>query len=99
MGHPRWRAFGAGLVATGLLQSSTATALMVTSFTTRGVVDLVPALAVMLGANVGTTLVVQAVSFDITLVFPVLILAGVVTYRRGRRSAVRDAGRRWSGSG
>ncbi len=47
----RWRAFGAGLVATGLLQSSTATALMVTSFTTGGVVDLVPALAVMLGGH------------------------------------------------
>lgn len=88
----RWRAFGAGLVATGLLQSSTATALMVTSFTAGGAVDLVPALAVMLGANVGTTLVVQVVSFDIALVFPVLIFVGVVAFRRGRRSAVRDAG-------
>lgn len=87
----RWRAFGAGLVATSLLQSSTATALMVTSFTAGGAVDLVPALAVTLGANVGTTLVVQAVSFDIALVFPVLIFLGVMLYRRGRQSAVRDA--------
>ena len=87
----RWRAFGAGLVATSLLQSSTATALMVTSFTAGGAVDLVPALAVMLGANVGTTLVVQIVSFDIALVFPVLIFLGLVLYRRARRSAVRDA--------
>src|SRR5580704_9566765 len=41
-------------------QSSTATGLMMTSFAARGLVDLVPALAVMLGANIGTTLIVQA---------------------------------------
>src|SRR3978361_1473916 len=87
----RCRACGAGLVATALLQSSTATALMVTSFTAGGAVDLVPALAVMLGANVGTTLVVQVLSFDIALVFPVLIFLGVVAFRRARRSAVREA--------
>jgi phosphate:Na+ symporter len=88
----RWRAFAAGVAVTGLLQSSTATALMVTSFTAGGTVDLVPALAVMLGANVGTTLIVQAVSFDISLVFPVLIFLGVTAYRRGRRTIIRDVG-------
>src|SRR3954453_21804547 len=89
----RWRAFAAGVVVTGLLQSSTATALMVTSFTAGGTVDLVPALAVMLGANVGTTLIVQAVSFDISLVFPVLIFLGYFAYRRGPSSRLRDLGR------
>ena len=38
---------------------------MVTGFAAGGLVDLVPALAVMLGANVGTTLIVQVLSFDI----------------------------------
>src|SRR5215467_10028169 len=56
----RIRAFAAGLGVTAILQSSTATGLMVTSFSARGLVDLAPALAVMLGANVGTTLIVQA---------------------------------------
>jgi hypothetical protein len=44
---------------TSIRQSSTATGLMVTAFAAGGLVDLVPALAVMLGANVGTTLIVQ----------------------------------------
>ncbi len=52
----RFKAFLAGVGVTSILQSSTATGLMVTAFAAGGLVDLVPALAVMLGANVGTTL-------------------------------------------
>ena len=52
----RFRAFLAGAFVTALLQSSTATGLMAASFVTSGTLDLAPALAVMLGANVGTTL-------------------------------------------
>src|SRR5581483_10379189 len=55
----RLLAFLAGLCVTALLQSSTATGLMTTSFVTAGTMGLVPALAIMLGANVGTTLIVQ----------------------------------------
>ena len=51
----RLRAFAAGLGITAALQSSTATGLMITGFAAGGVVGLVPALAAMLGANVGTT--------------------------------------------
>jgi phosphate:Na+ symporter len=54
----RLPAFLAGLGVTAVLQSSTATGLMVASLAAGGLVDLVPALAVMLGANVGTTLIV-----------------------------------------
>jgi Na+/Pi-cotransporter len=54
----RVAAFGAGLGLTALLQSSTATGLMTASFAAEGAVGLVPALAIMLGANVGTTLIV-----------------------------------------
>lgn len=60
----RFTAFGAGLGLTALLQSSTATGLMTTSLAADGVVSLVPALAIMLGANVGTTLIVQVLSFE-----------------------------------
>src|SRR5437588_12520840 len=60
----RFKAFLAGVGVTSILQSSTATGLMVTAFAAGGLVDLVPALAVMLGANVGTTLIVQVLSFD-----------------------------------
>jgi phosphate:Na+ symporter len=91
--HNRFRAFLAGAFVTSILQSSTATALMAASFVTAGTVDLVPALAVMLGANVGTTLVVQVLSFDISMVTPVLLLAGVVAFKRGGRTRTRDLGR------
>ena len=89
----RFHAFLAGLGVTAALQSSTATALMTMSFAGAGSVDLGTALAVMLGANVGTTLIVQVLSFDITLVFPVLIAAGVFAFRRGRGTRFQDAGR------
>jgi phosphate:Na+ symporter len=61
----RLKLFFAGLGVTAVLQSSTATGLMTTAFAAGGLVDLVPGLAVMLGANVGTTLIVQVLSFDV----------------------------------
>jgi phosphate:Na+ symporter len=95
----RFRAFLAGALVTALLQSSTATGLMAASFVTAGTVDLVPALAVMLGANVGTTLVVQILSFNISLVTPVLLLGGVIAFKRGGRTRTRDLGRAAIGIG
>jgi phosphate:Na+ symporter len=90
--HNRLAAFGAGLGVTAILQSSTATGLMVASFAAGGTVALQPALAVMLGANVGTTLIVQAFSFNISGLAPALILLGVVLFRRGA-TRPRDLGR------
>jgi phosphate:Na+ symporter len=93
------RAFLAGAFVTALLQSSTATGLMTASFVTAGTMDLVPALAVMLGANVGTTLVVQILSFNITVVTPILLLTGVIAFKRGGRTRTRDLGRAVIGIG
>src|SRR5438445_11248079 len=78
----RCRAFLAGLGVTAVLQSSTATGLMAASFAAGGLVDLVPALAVMLGANLGTTLIVQVLSFDINKVPPLFVLVGVLLFQR-----------------
>ena len=89
----RFRAFLAGLGVTAILQSSTATGLMAASFAAGGLVDLVPALAVMLGANVGTTLIVQVLSFDIGRVAPLFVLVGVILFRRSLVSRTRDLGR------
>jgi phosphate:Na+ symporter len=86
-------AFGAGLLVTGLLQSSTATGLMTASFVTTGVLGLAPALAVMLGANVGTTLIVQVLSFNVAALAPILFLVGVTAFKRGRQTRTRDLGR------
>ena len=89
----RFTAFGAGLGLTALLQSSTATGLMTTSLAADGVVGLVPALAIMLGANVGTTLIVQVLSFNISAAAPVLFIIGLVTFRVGGQSLTRALGR------
>lgn len=95
----RLRAFAAGLAITAALQSSTATGLMITGFAAGGVVALVPALAAMLGANVGTTLIVQLLSFDLTSAAPILILAGVWMFRRYPPGRTRDLGRVFIGLG
>jgi len=89
----RFTAFLAGIGATALLQSSTATALMTGTFLGDGLVGLVPALAIMLGANVGTTLIVQVFSFDVSSVAPVLLAIGVIAFKQGARTRIRDLGR------
>jgi phosphate:Na+ symporter len=89
----RFTAFGAGLGLTALLQSSTATGLMTTSLAADGAVSLVPALAIMLGANVGTTLIVQLLSFNVAAAAPILFIIGLITFRAGGQSLTRALGR------
>jgi phosphate:Na+ symporter len=89
----RLRAFTFGLGITAVLQSSTATALMTSSFAAGGVVALTPALAIMLGANVGTTLIVQVLSFNVAAAAPVLLAAGVIAFKRSPNTRIRDLGR------
>ncbi|WP_207459074.1 Na/Pi cotransporter family protein [Azospirillum sp. SYSU D00513] len=95
----RRTAFLAGLGVTLLLQSSTATGLMLAGFTAAGAVPLVPALAAMLGANVGSTLIVQLMTFDRGGLAPLLLLAGFLAFRRGGNSRARDLGRAGLGLG
>lgn len=98
MGSPP-RAFGTGLLITAAIQSSTATGLMITGFALDGLVPLVPGLAAMLGANVGTTLIVQALSFDPTALAPGLMLIGVWMFRHYEPGRARDLGRALIGLG
>jgi len=81
--HHPMMAILAGMLVTALLQSSTATSLMATSFASSGVIDLASGLSVMLGANIGTTLIVQVLSFNLSVIAPLLILVGVIVFRRG----------------
>jgi phosphate:Na+ symporter len=89
----RFRGFAFGLAVTAVLQSSTATALMVSSFAAGGFIALVPALAIMLGANVGTTLLVQFLSFNVMSLAPVLLAGGVLAFKRAPKTRIRDLGR------
>jgi phosphate:Na+ symporter len=70
----------AGLGVTALVQSSTATALIVSSFVGQGLVALPTALAVMLGADVGTSLMAVVFSFDLSWLSPLFIFIGVVLF-------------------
>lgn len=98
LGRRPW-AFLTGIGVTTLLQSSTATGLMAMSFTAAGVIALAPALSVMLGANVGTALVTQVLSFNVGLLAPPLLLAGVLTFRWSAGSRIKNVGRAAIGIG
>jgi phosphate:Na+ symporter len=95
----RFSAFLAGLGVTLLLQSSTATALMTASFAGRGLLTTAGALAIMLGADVGTSLLAQLFSFRIDWLAPALIAVGVVLFLAARRTQPRDLGRTIVGLG
>lgn len=95
----RVTAFLAGLGVTGLLQSSTATGLIVSSFAGRGLFPVAIGLALMLGADVGSTLIVQALSFEIGWLSPVLIAVGVALFLTSSGSFRRGLARTAIGLG
>jgi phosphate:Na+ symporter len=89
----RYYSFLAGLGVTAVLQSSTATALIASAFASRGLMPLAAALAVMLGADVGTTLVAQLLSLKISWLSSLFVFVGVVMFLGGKVTRWRDIGR------
>ncbi len=90
----RFNAFFAGLGVTVLLQSSSATALLTASFSGQGLLATAPALAVLLGADVGTTLVAQLLTFDLSVLSPALIALGVALFSYSKGGGrTREIGR------
>ena len=83
----------AGLGVTALVQSSTATALIVSSFVGQGLVGLPAALAVMLGADVGTSVMAVVFSMDLSWLSPLFIFAGVVLFISRKDTAAGRVGR------
>ncbi|MCF1495032.1 MULTISPECIES: Na/Pi cotransporter family protein [Rhizobium/Agrobacterium group] len=80
------RSFLTGFVATVALQSSTATALMVSSFVERELIKPRMAQVVLLGANVGTAVTAWIVATGIEWISPFLLVVGIVLYRGGSTS-------------
>jgi phosphate:Na+ symporter len=76
----RMRAMLAGLGVTSVVQSSTATCLIVASFVGKGLVTTAAALAVMLGADVGSSLMAVVFSLDLSWLSPLLIFVGVLMF-------------------
>jgi len=83
----------AGLGVTSLVQSSTATCLIMASFLGRNLVPLSAALVVMLGADVGSSLMAVVFSFDLSWLSPLLIFVGVVLYITRDKTTAGHLGR------
>ena len=89
----RASAFLAGLGVTGMVQSSSATALIASSFVAQNLISLSAALAIMLGADVGTALMAQVFSLDLSWLSPLAIFFGVVFFLSRRNSRAGQIGR------
>jgi phosphate:Na+ symporter len=89
----RFRALVAGLGVTSIVQSSTATCLIVASFVGKNLVTTSAALAVMLGADVGTSVMAVVFSFDLSWISPLLIFVGVVIFISRQNSGIGAVGR------
>lgn len=67
-----------GIVFTGIIQSSSACTAMVVSFVNAGLMNLYQAASVIFGANIGTTITSQLVSFNLSAYAPIILLTGVL---------------------
>ena len=74
----RFAAILIGILVTMLIQSSSATDMMVIGFVNSGLMDLSQAIGVIMGANIGTTVTAQITAFDLTALAPLLLFAGCV---------------------
>ncbi len=89
----RMSAAAAGLAVTALVQSSAATGLIASSFVAQGMITLSAALAIMLGADIGTSLMTVVFSFDLSWLSPLLIFTGVVLFISRQATTAGQVGR------
>ena len=87
------KAWATGVGVATAMQSSSATALLVISFADRGLIALAPALALMLGADIGSTLAVQILAFKPTWLSSILLIVGVPLFTASASSTWRQVGR------
>ncbi|MDX5677303.1 Na/Pi cotransporter family protein, partial [Clostridioides difficile] len=69
-----------GTVVTGIIQSSSATTVMVVGFVNAGIMNLSQAIGVIMGANIGTTVTAQLVSFNLEGIAPIALGIGILFY-------------------
>jgi len=86
-------AFTAGLGVTALVQSSNATALLAISFVAQGLMALPTALAIMLGADVGTALMARVLTLDLSWLSPLFTLVGVCLFLSRKQTRAGQLGR------
>jgi phosphate:Na+ symporter len=81
-----------GALVTMIIQSSSATTVMVVSFVHVGLMNLAQAFSVVMGANIGTTIVAQLIAFDITRYSIIAAIVGMILALAGRNAKQRQAG-------
>jgi len=88
-----WRASAIGGVVAALLQSSTAVAVLAAGFAGAGTITVATGIAMLLGADVGSALVVQVLAINLSWVAPVLLIAGGALFFRGHTRNFKQLGR------
>lgn len=81
-----------GIFFTALVQSSSACTVMVVSFVNSGLMNLYQAAGVIFGANIGTTVTSQLVSFNLSEIAPVFLLGGVIAVMFSKNNMVKKVG-------
>ncbi|UDL91952.1 Na/Pi cotransporter family protein [Mesorhizobium sp. PAMC28654] len=89
----RVRSAGVGTVLAVLLQSSTAVAILAAGFAASGMVSVSAGLAILLGADLGSALVVQVLSFDLSWLVPAPILVGGAMFLKFEARGIKQGGR------
>lgn len=79
-----------GAVVTGIIQSSSATTVMVVGFVNAGIMTLTQAIGVIMGANIGTTITAQLVSFDLEGVAPIALGIGIVLFLFTKKAKTKN---------
>ena len=88
----RVMAVAVGLVVTLMIQSSSATDMMVIGFVNSALMTLSQAIGVIMGANIGTTVTAQLTAFNLSAYAPLILFAGAVMFLFLKRTLVRDIG-------
>ena len=88
-----------GAFVTAIIQSSSATTVMVVGFVNAGLMNLMQAAGVIMGANIGTTVTSQLVAFKLTDIAPVVVAAGVALLIFGTKRRYRKLGEILTGFG
>lgn len=88
-----------GLVVTAVIQSSSATTVMVVGFVNAGLMNLAQAVGVIMGANIGTTVTGVMIAINLTAIAPIAVLIGVVMISFIKRNSVKHIGQIIAGFG
>ena len=95
----KFRATVMGAFVTAVIQSSSATSVIVIGFLNAGFIPLAAAVAIMIGANVGTTVTAQLIAFKFTAIAPLFVFAGTVIFLAARKDKHKNKGRALLGFG